>query len=151
MVQTAPRGKSQQSEDAEARLQDAIRVVDALPPTMLPSLVNHVMGIMSRQMAYNQSLISNGSNGMTTPAEEETAPEDIEQMSGYDMVIAAGGPMAEVAQMLKRGNLTAEEQQRMKELTYEAVVSRPPPIEPPPTIEEAKEMLHRHRMEKYGR
>jgi hypothetical protein len=151
MVQAAPRPNRQASDDPEARLQEAIRIVDELPTAMLPRLVNHVMDTISQQLEADQ-LPRNGSNAMTTPHEVENAiDDDEEQVSGYDLVIAGGGPMAEVARLLKRGNLTDEEQQRMKELAYEAVVSRPPANEPPPTIEEAKEMLRQHRMEKYGR
>jgi hypothetical protein len=157
--------RRQRGDDAEARFQRVVSEVRALPPTMLADLLHEIADLMRGQVKRNgqrnprndsdvAELATTGiearrdqTNGSGAAADEA----DDEPMSGYDLVIAQGGPMAEVARMLKRGNLSEEERQQMKELAYEAVVSMPPPIEPPPTDEEVKQMLHEHLMEKYGR
>lgn len=165
MVQAQPKGKKQQASELQVRYQNVVREVHSFPQIMLAKLLHEIADVMGSQApdsngskaeaVINGHRKRNGSNGVATLApdvqSESAEDEESERPSGWDIVIAQGGPMAEVARMLKRGNLTDEERQQMKEMAYDAVISMPEPVEPPPTYEEAKEILHRHRMEKYGR
>ncbi len=162
MVQAQPKGRKRPASDVQARYQNIVREVHDLPRDMLTNLLHEIADAMATEASdHNVAASANGhhqrdgGNG-SQPAQPDApiaraVDNDEEQMSGWDLVITQGGPMAEVARMLRRGNLTAKEEQRMKELAYEAVISIPPPVEPPPTDEEVKQMLHEHRMKKYGR
>ncbi len=156
MVQIAPRRKGRQHDGGvEARFQDAIRMVDELPTTMLPKLVNHAMKRISHQLEVSQSPDDGRSHAATAASAEAYTGNRVglaeEQPSGFDLVIAQGGPMAEVARMLQRDNLTDEERQQMKQTAYEAWRAMPPSNVPPPTDEEIEQMRDERRMKKYGR
>ena len=133
MVQIEPQARKKlRTDNVEARYQNIVREVHTLPQPMLASLLHEIADAMGSQalnsngstaeVAGNGHRQRNGSNGtsaLATDVEiESDEDEEAERPSGYDIVIAGGGPMAEVARMLKRGNLTDEERQQMKQMAY---------------------------------
>ncbi len=165
MVQAQPKGKQQSASELQARYQNIVREVHNLPQNLLADLLHEIAEMMRGraaevngnkvEAATNRHRQRNGSNRAAAPvpnvqAESAEDAED-EQLSGFELVIAQGGPMAEVARMLMRDHLTDEERQQMKQMAYEAWRAMPPSNVPPPTDEEIEQMRHERRMKKYGR
>lgn len=133
MVQMQARTKRrQQDDDAEARLQDAFRIVENLPPTMLPKLVSHVLDMITKQLERSQAL-----NSELTSA---TAP-DSNAASPYEILKARGGPFAELLELLNKDHLTDEDEDHMRELAHQQAIGLLADWRPAPTDADIKRML----------
>ncbi len=165
MAQAQPKvKKQQQANELQARYQNVVREVHSLPQDLLADLLHEIADTIREQTTIaNGSDVETVTNGhhqrndsTGAAAKQKAVMDDVVgtaevQPSGFDLVIAQDGPMAEVTRMLKRGNLTDEERQQMKQMAYEAWRAMPPSNMPPPTNEEIKQMRDERRMKKYGR
>jgi hypothetical protein len=136
MVQMQARAKRRQQDDeAEARLQDAFRIVENLPPTMLPKLVSHILDMITTQLERSQAL-----NGELAPS---TAP-DSSAATPYETLKAQGGPFAELIELLNKDHLTDEEEDHMRELAHQQAIGLLADWRPAPTDDDVKRMMDKH-------